>query len=129
MAVNMLDQAAAGTGKVWTEESLGNFLDKLNAKLPANSPGRIVAKKRRSTFNLVLFTPPSVIAAIRKHYAKYTWERGLFNEALFADKIWRVGHKFKEAKGDWVKVYTVSEQVLLQLMVRLVQNWETKFPK
>ena len=95
MAVNMLEQAVAGTGRSWTEETLGDFLDKLNAKLPANSSGRVVAKKRRGTWNLVLFTPQKVIVAIRKHYAKYTWERGLLSEALFADKIWRVGHKFK----------------------------------
>ena len=129
MAVNMLDQAAAGTGRVWTEETLGDFLDKLNARLPENSSGRVVAKKRRSTWNLVLFTPPSVIAAIRSHYAKYTWERGLLNEALFADKIWRVGHKIKEAKGEWAKVYTVSEEVLSQMFARMVTDWETKFPK
>ena len=129
MAVNMLDQAAAGTGRVWTEEALGDFLEKLNTKLPANSSGRIVGKKRKSTLNLVLFAPPKVLAEIRKHYAKYTWERGLLNEALFADKIWRVGHKFKEAKGDWVDVYTVTEDVLKKVFARMVQDWETKFPK
>jgi hypothetical protein len=129
MAVNMVEQTLSGTGKSWTEASLKAFLEKLNDKLGPNSSGRVTHKKQKSCINMVIHTSPKVLEEFKKHYIKYTWERSCLNEALLGDKIWRLDYKFKEAKGDWAKVYVVSEAILVLLQTRLFKDWETKFPK
>ena len=129
MAANMVEQVISGTGQAWSEESLVAYLDQLNEKLPANSTGRVSSKKRRSTINLTIYMPASIVQEVRKHYQRYTWERSMLNETLLGEKFWRTGFKFKEAKGDWGKVFTVTEVVLLMMWEKMLREWETRYPK
>ena len=53
----------------------------------------------------------------------------MLNETLLGEKFWRTGFKFKEAKGDWGKVFIVTEAVLLMMWEKMLREWETRYPK
>ena len=78
---------------------------------------------------MLIYTPGKVLDAWREHYLEYTWERSRLTEQLLADRMWRLGHKFKDAKGSWADVYTVTETVLLKLQEKLLSDWKTNFPR
>ncbi len=130
MAANMLLQMSKHQPTLqWTDASLRRFLDELNEKVGPKSSARITSWKQKAVVNLLLHTPAKVFTSWQNHYLEYTWERSCMTEALLADRLWRVGHKFKEAKGPWEAIYTVSEQVLLTLQDRLLKDWMKEFPK
>jgi len=79
--------------------------------------------------NIVLDMPGTVYTVLTDHYRHYTWERSCMNEELPQDAMWRLQSKLPECKGEWVKIYTMSEASTLRLAKVLVALWEKQFPK
>ena len=123
----LMEVARSLPGFSWNKNTLDKELDDLNGKVEASA--RITSWKRRAVSNIVLDMPETVYTVLTDHYRRYTWERSCMNEELLQDAMWRGQSKLPKCKGEWAKVYTMSEASMLRLARVLVALWEKQFPK
>lgn len=109
-----------------TQSHLDKVIDDLNEKVHGSA--RITSWKRRAVTNICLHMPSNVYDILYAHYLTYTWERSLLSEELLQDSLWRLGSKVPKSKGEWQTIYTMTADVLEEIISCLVRRWERQWP-